>query len=88
MTALAAGQALKKSARNPDSLVIEAATASDDGKTVCLSYRAQNGFGGMNRETLVFRDGAPLESAASWNRHCLGPMRDVTSEVKVGASMS
>ena len=82
--AFAVGQRLKQIVRNPDSLVIEQANASDDGKLLCVTYRAQNGFGGMNRETGTWYDGAPHPDAAYWNKHCTQPMRDVTFVVQAG----
>jgi hypothetical protein len=87
-TALAAGQALKKSMRNPDSLIIESARTSDDGKLLCVEYRAQNGFGGMNRDYIAYSNGTPKQGAAFWNKHCLKAMRDVTSTVQTGARFS
>ena len=83
--AFAAGQQLAATARNPDSLVIEQAIASDDGHLLCVRYRAQNGFGGMNRETAAWYDGTPHLDAAYWNKHCTKPMRDVTFVVEEGA---
>jgi len=87
MQALAAGQALKRAARNPESLVIEDAFASADGHILCLNYRAQNGFGGMNRESVVYKDGAPHQGSGYWNKHCLESMRDVKSSVQLGISL-
>lgn len=87
--AIAAGAALKRAARNPDSLVIEDAIASEDGKYLCLNYRAQNGFGGMNRESVIFQNGVPHHGAAFWNKHCMGDdMRDVKNTVELGVRMS
>lgn len=86
-TAIAAGAALRRAARNPESLVIESGLASDDGKLLCIEYRAQNGFGGMNREFVAFQDGAAKSTSAFWNKHCLKPTTDVTNAVKLGVSM-
>lgn len=87
VTALAAGQALIRSVRNPDSLVIEGAWASDDGKTLCIRYRAQNGFGGMNRETAVYHNDVPHKDSESWNKYCPNLKVDMTSTVKLGARL-
>ena len=86
--ALAAGQALKRSARNPDSLVIEDASVSRDGQYLCLNYRAQNGFGGMNRESVIYKNGVPHQGATYWNKHCMTDMRSVKSSVELGAKLS
>lgn len=68
-TAIAAS-ALKKSLRNPDSLQWDKILANDDASTICLEYRAQNGFGGMNQEFALFRNGKPSQKPEDWNRHC------------------
>lgn len=51
--ALEGAQALKKGARNPDSFKLESALVITATNDVCFEYRAQNGFGGMNREQAV-----------------------------------
>lgn len=75
-----AAKAVKASLRNPDSLSFEQILANDDGSIICLTYRAQNGFGGMNIEHTVFKDGDPSQSHASWHAHCAGKvLNDVTA---------
>jgi hypothetical protein len=70
---------LKNALRDPDSLVVESVLVSDDGKYSCLTYRAKNGFGGMNRDTVVFTVAGGDESSRGWNRHCAGKqLNDVT----------
>jgi hypothetical protein len=87
-TAMAAGAALKSTARDPDSLVIESGLASDDGKLLCVRYRARNGFGGMNREAVAFSNMKPVTGASFWNAHCANrTLNDLTATVKLGASM-
>lgn len=68
-TAIAAA-ALKKSLRNPESIQWSSILANDDASTICLEYRAQNGFGGMNQEFALFHDGKPSQKPEDWNRHC------------------
>jgi hypothetical protein len=63
-------RSLKASLRNPDSLAFESILANDDGSVICMTYRAQNGFGGMNLEHVVFKNGDPNESHASWRANC------------------
>ena len=73
-------KALKASLRNPDSLSFDSILANDDGSIICMAYRAQNGFGGMNIGHVVFKNGDPSESHASWHAHCAGKMlNDVTA---------
>lgn len=69
-------QALKSAARDPDSLKIDSLRVSDDAKIACSEYRARNGFGGMNREIIVFVNGKAKSDAATWNKRCTGPMFD------------
>lgn len=59
-------------ARNPSSVTVELAGASEDGSVVCIQYRAQNGFGGMNRETISQANGKISDNPKQWNKHCLG----------------
>jgi hypothetical protein len=63
-------KALKASLRNPDSLDFDSILANDDGSVICMTYRAQNGFGGMNLGHVVFKDGDPSESHSSWRTNC------------------
>ncbi|MGN6850699.1 MAG: hypothetical protein ACTHJK_14690 [Sphingomicrobium sp.] len=45
-----------------------------------MIYGAQNGIGGKNIGHLVFKDGDPSESHASWHAHCVGQtLNDVTA---------
>jgi len=71
------------SARNPDSVKFDSVIILADG-TTCYAYRAQNGFGGMNREhAVLLLNGKNLStSAASWNAHCANKQgTDVTYNV-------
>lgn len=61
-----------KNARNPASVIVEIAGASEDASVVCLQYRAQNGFGGMNRETISMVKGKIGSDPKQWNKNCLG----------------
>lgn len=74
--------ALKSSLRDPDSLVIEAFLSNDDATTVCIAYRAKNGFGGMNREAIVIIDGKVKKDAATWNKTCTQSLNDMMYVVK------
>lgn len=64
--------ALRGAMRNPSSFVLEDASGSEDGSLLCITYRAQNGFGGMNREHVTMTKGKWSREAAAWNRHCAG----------------
>jgi DNA-directed RNA polymerase subunit RPC12/RpoP len=74
---------LRKSLRDPDSLVVESARAAADPVLVCIEYRAKNGFGGMNKEFVVFTGKKAYPgNAAVWNKSCLGALRDYTQAVR------
>jgi hypothetical protein len=65
-----AARAVRTAARDPASVVFERILADENGQTICLTYRARNGFGGMTREHLTMRGGVGLPRASDWNRHC------------------
>ena len=75
-TAIVVGS-VKANLRNPESVKWESISANDDASVVCVQYRAQNGFGGMNREIVVYAKGKVSQSAAVWNRHCTKPLNDM-----------
>ncbi len=62
---------LRKAMRNPDSFQLSQVLLMPDG-SVCYDYRAQNGFGGMNREYAVLRASGQLTANENglWNREC------------------
>lgn len=70
MAALAVAS-LKKSLRDPDSFTLERAFTTVDAKYACILYRARNGFGGMNREHVVFTMAGGDQSASAWNKRCV-----------------
>jgi hypothetical protein len=77
-----AAKAIKASLRNPDSLSFEQILVNDDGSVICMTYRAQNGFGGMNIEHVVFKDGDPSQTRASWHKNCAHKMLNDVTAVK------
>ena len=78
-TAYAAALDLKRNLRDPSSLTIDQAMVDDAAETVCLSYRARNGFGGLNREHVTIRAGTASTAPARWNKYCAHKtMNDVT----------
>jgi hypothetical protein len=62
---------LKQALRDPDSFKLERAFTTMDAKYACILYRARNGFGGMNREHVVFTTKGGDQSASAWNKHCV-----------------
>lgn len=70
-------RAVKERMRDPDSLVWEEMRANEDGSVVCLEYRAKNGFGGMNREFVIYAKETLSAKSKDYNRHCTQPLKDV-----------
>ena len=75
--AVAGAMTLRDSMRNPESFVVESAFVVDGTDTLCYEYRAQNGFGGMNREMAVISiksnkvvNGRSNKVFALWNKEC------------------
>jgi hypothetical protein len=68
--AATAAQAIKKSARNPDSVSWEDIMTNEDGTVTCIELRAQNGFGGMSLEDIAVVNGQIKTSDAAWNKNC------------------
>lgn len=64
--------AIKNAARNPDSVSFEAVMTNESGSLICVVYRAQNGFGGMNLEQVAFKNGVPKQGSSFWNKNCAG----------------
>lgn len=69
---------LRKSMRNPDSFKMDSAIVPPSG-AVCMEYRAQNGFGGMNQESAVVTpafkllvQGTDDGFHTAWRKYCTG----------------
>lgn len=71
---------MKAALRNPDSAIWEEMRANDDGSIVCLKYRAQNGFGGVNRESVAVVKGRISKSADVWNKNCAQSLEVVDAD--------
>lgn len=67
--------AVKKTLRDPDSLRWEEVLISEDATIACLTFRARNGFGGMNIQSITFAGGTFHEDDSAWNRHCASQAR-------------
>lgn len=70
---------LKKRLREPSSLEIIDLYSDDKATTVCLKYRARNGFGGYSIDYLILTENQSHADVAAWNRHCTGEMHDVSA---------
>ena len=79
--------------RNPESFKVERAVAQTDG-AICYTYRAQNGFGGMDDDVAMSVDGYIMTSALGddftlkWGQRCLNATggKDVTDYANYGAT--
>lgn len=61
---------LKKRLREPDSLDVISLYTNEAATTVCLKYRARNGFGGYSVEYWIVTESAQSDSISDWNKHC------------------
>ncbi|WP_157355031.1 hypothetical protein [Methylotenera sp. 1P/1] len=70
---------VKNRMRNPQSVTWKRISANDDSTVICLTFHAQNGFGGFNLEQIAVINAKMTESAKLWNKHCAStPLNDVT----------
>lgn len=75
--AAATSKLLRDTMRDPESIKFESLRVSENADTVCMEYRARNGFGGMNREFMVVSGEKTSQKASAWNKHCTKPMYDM-----------
>lgn len=68
--AAAATRAIKAVTREPESVRWDSVLVNEEGTIACIEYGARNGFGGMNREFMVFTANRARADAATWNKHC------------------
>lgn len=61
---------IKAALRNPDSVQWSGMLANDDASVICIEYRAQNGFGGLNLEHVAYAKGKLQTSVQAWNKYC------------------
>lgn len=74
LRALQMVEAVKSSLRNPDSFTMSSVIYMKDG-SICMSYRAQNGFGGMNVANSVETPKGkilPEANGNAWDKYCGG----------------
>lgn len=70
--------AIRKAARNPDSISISTALHMEETGAVCITYRGQNGFGGMSIENAVATKSGQIygksdrKFTATWDAQCAG----------------
>ena len=81
-TTVMVAKSVKASLRNPDSVVWSGILANDDASVVCIEYRAQNGFGGMNLGQIAYVKGKLQTSAAVWNKNCADKQMNNMKNIK------
>ena len=74
---LTAGEALRSSAREPESVIFEDVRANPAADVICFQYRARNGFGGMTRELIVVAKGKASQARSAWDKSCALPALDL-----------
>jgi hypothetical protein len=73
-------KSLQAAARNPESVIFERVLANQDGTLTCFKYRAENGFGGTNREWAAFTPAGGATQGSAVKMICHDKvMRDVTA---------
>lgn len=70
--AIGALRVLKRTLRDPDSLAVDSVSTDSDGNSGCISYRARNGFGGMNLEVVGWDATGFHQDRATVKRICDG----------------
>jgi hypothetical protein len=80
---------LRASMRDPRSFELAWAAAMPDG-AICYLYRAHNGYGGMDEQGAILRQGSLQTTAAeagkaAWNRECGNAKtgKEITAAVRV-----
>ena len=68
---------LRQTMRDPDSLVVEFAGVTEDATTVCIQYRAKNGFGDYDKAIAIDTAGRIASDVSTWNRLCAQRLYDV-----------
>jgi hypothetical protein len=70
LLAMAGAISLRSAMRNPDSFRLANALGVSQ-HTVCVTYRSQNGYGGLNvGHAVVRQEGVSADDGARWNRYC------------------
>jgi len=75
-TAQATSLALRKAAREPESVKFDSLRVDESASLVCAEFRGRNGFGGMSVEHVAIFKGKPDTSLAAWNKHCTKSLYD------------
>jgi hypothetical protein len=76
-------RSLKAAMRNPHSVSFDRVLTNGDGSLVCFSYRAENGFGGINRERVAFSPAGGSQERRVVKTICSDKdMKDVTRLVQ------
>jgi hypothetical protein len=63
-------KSVKAGLRDPKSVEWVSALANKDGSVVCITYRARNGFGGMNVEQAAMANQTVSGTSDAWQKHC------------------
>jgi hypothetical protein len=70
--AIVAVALLRRSLRDPDSLKLDDVFTRDAPRSVCIEFRARNGFGAVDRSAAVVTPSGVSFAPNNWNRECVG----------------
>lgn len=76
-------QSIKAAMRNPSSVQWSDIRSNDTGSVVCVEYRAQNGFGGMNVEHATYTGKGISTKSKDWNKHCTSELYDMKKAISL-----
>lgn len=72
---------LKQTMHDPASLEFIKVTSNENSSTICMDYRARNGFGAMRAEQTLYLAGKPYQNEEAWNGSCIAKNRHDLTEV-------
>lgn len=78
--AYAAIKAIKKTAKDPDSVKFTSLRVDEAGDVVCAEFRAKNSFGAVvpTTYTASLKNNIDSTSAKDWNKYCTAKMHDLS----------
>lgn len=71
---------LQQTMHDPATMQFIKVTSNENASTVCMEYRARNGFGAMRADQTLYLFGTPYQNEEAWNLSCLAQDRyDLTA---------
>lgn len=72
---------LQQTMHDPATLEFIKVTSNDDTSTVCMEYRARNGFGAMRADQTIYLFGKPYQNQEAWDLSCLATDRHILTDI-------